>query len=114
MIKVLIDENDALDLLMNRLSHWTDDDTTHALYEAMYESYLDSGVFDCCEFDVMQIVDNDYVNYCDVIAPGDDAYDDIKKLYDLEGCTDISCEKDLNNGYNFIESEYNGCFLVRY
>lgn len=112
MIKLLIDENDALDLLMNRLSHWTDDDTTHKLYEAMYEHYIAGGVFECYEFDVMVIVDNDYINYCDVIGPGDDDYNEIKKLYDENGCGDISCEYD--GGYNFIEAEHNGYFLLRY
>ena len=113
MIKVLVDENNALDMLMNRLSRWTDDDITHKLYEQMYENYLYGGVFDSCEFDVMQIVDNDYVNWCAVIEPEDDNYNGIKQLYNSEGCSDISCEKDLNGGYSFIEAEYNGYFLVR-
>ncbi len=112
MIKVLIDENDALDLLMNRLCHWTDDDTTHKLYESMYASYLECGVFEYCEFDVVAIVDNDYVNYCDVVGPDDEDYNEIKKLYDKNGCGDISCEYD--GGYNFIEAEYNNYFLMRW
>lgn len=110
---VNIDNDTALDMLMDRVSHWTDDVTTHRLYEAMYESYVDGGVFDGGDFDVMAIVDNDYVNWCTVISEGDEAYEDIKKLYDEQGCTDISCEHGLNHGYSYIEAEYDDCFLVR-
>jgi hypothetical protein len=80
----------------------------------MYENYVDGGVFDGGDFDVMAIVDNDYVNWCDVISEGDEAYTDIKELYIREGITDISCEYELNHGYSFIEAEYDGSFLVRY
>lgn len=111
---VRIDEDTALDMLMNRVEHWTNDMTTYHLYESMYESYIDSGVFDGGEFDVMAIVDNDYINYCDVVSEGDEAYKDVKKLYDEQGLGDISCEYELNHGYNFIEAEYDGSFLVRY
>lgn len=111
---VNIDNGMALDMLLDRLEYWTDDHTTYRLYESMYEDYIDCGVFDGREFDVMAIVDNDYINYCDVVSEGDEAYEDIKKLYDEESCTDISCEDELNHGYSYIEAEYDGCFLVRY
>ena len=109
---VNIDNDTALEMLLNRLRFWTDDDDVIALYEKMYENYIDCGCFDGREFDITTIVDNDYVNYCDVISPGDDCYDDIKAIYGREGITDISCEE-KNHGYNFIEAEYNGYFLVR-
>ena len=111
---VNIDNDMALNMLLERLEFWTDDKTTHHLYESMYEHYIDGGVFDGGDFDVMSIVDNDYVNWCDVISEGDEAYEDIKKLYDDQGLGDISCEDELNHGYNYIESEYDDCFLVRY
>lgn len=110
---VNIDNNMALDMLMNRLVDWTDDYTTYRLYEQMYESYIDGGVFDGSSFNVMAIVDNDYVGWCDVISDGDEAYEDIEKLYEEQGLGDISCEHELNHGYNFIEAEYNKSFLVR-
>ena len=110
---VNIDNDTAVSMLMDRLSHWTDDYTTHRLYEAMYENYVYGGVFDGSEFDVMAIVDNDYVNWCTVIEEGDESYEDIKRLYDEQGISDISCEYELNHGYNFIEAEYDDCFLVR-
>lgn len=110
---VNIDNGRAVDMLLERLEYWTEDITTHCLYETMYEHYVYGGVFDGGDFDVMEIVDNDYVNWCTVISDGDEAYEDIKKLYDEQGCTDISCEHELNHGYSFIEAEYDDCFLVR-
>lgn len=110
---VNIDNDTALEMLIDRLKFWTDDPDVIALYEKMYENYIDCGCFDGREFDIMVIVDNDFINYCDVISPGDDCYNDIKSLYDREGITDISCEEE-NHGYNFIEAEHNGYFLVRY
>ena len=64
---VNIDNSRAVDMLLERLEHWTDD-----------------------------------------------AYEDIKALYDAEGLTDISCEHGKNHGYSFIEAEYDGNFLCRY
>lgn len=114
MMTVKIEESKAVDLLLERLENWTDDETTYKLYEAMYENAVFGGCFDGCEFDVMQIVDNDFVNWCDVITEGDEAYEDIKELYEKEGLSDISCEEERNHGYSFIEAEYEGSFLVRY
>lgn len=110
---VKIDNDTALEMLMDRLQVWTDDSTTHELYREMYENYIDCGVFENGEFDVMAIVDNDYVNYCDVISEGDAEYENIKKLYDEFGCGDISCEE-LNCGYSFIEAATSDSFLLRY
>ena len=110
---VEIDNDRAVDMLLERLEHWTDDVATHKLYEAMYEIYVYGGCFDGGEFDIMAIVDNDYVNWCTVISEGDDAYEDIKQLYERDGLGDISCEHDLNNGYSYIEAEYKDSFLVR-
>ena len=110
---VRIDNDTALDMLMKRVSHWTDDRDVRRLYEIMYEDYIDGGVFEGGEFDVMSIVDNDYINWCTVVSEDDEAYKDIKKLFDEQGCGDISCEYELNHGYSYIEAEYNDCFLVR-
>ena len=63
---VKVDESLALDMLMNRVNYQTDDEEVYHLYEAMYENYVYEGVFAGGEFDVMVIVDNDYVNWCDV------------------------------------------------
>ena len=110
---VRIDNDTALEMLMERVEFWTDDNTVYRLFEQMYESYIEGGVFENGRFDIMEIVDNDYVNWCTVIEEGDEGYEDIKKLYDEEECCrDISCEYG-NHGYSFIEAEYEGSFLVR-
>lgn len=111
---VKINEEMALNMLVDRVKYWTEEEDVVALYEIMYESYIYGGCFDGGEFDVNAIVDNDYINYTSVISEGDEAYEDIKKLYDENGCGDISCEDELNHSWNFIEAEYNGSFLVRY
>lgn len=110
---VRIDEDTAIEMLMDRVHFWTDDDIVCELYHKMYENYVYNGCFDGGEFDIMKIVDNDYVNYCDVISKCDESYEDIKKLFDANGLDDISCEYELNHGYNFIEAEYSGSFLCR-
>lgn len=110
---IRVDNDTVVETLVNRLNYWTDDEATHELFRKMYESYVDGGCYEGCEFDVMQIVDNDYVNYCDVVSEGDDAYDDIKHLFEEHGAGDISCEHELNHGYSFIEAEYDNNFLLR-
>jgi hypothetical protein len=113
-MRVEIENSVAVDMLLDRLSHWTDSETVHRLYEQMYENYVENGCFDGIEFDVRCIVDNDFVNWCDVVEEGDAAYDGIAKLYEEQGLGDISCEKEYNGGYSFIESEYEGSFLCRW
>ena len=108
-----IDRDTVIEMLLDRLNRWTDDHTTHKLYRYMYESYIYGGCMDGAELDVMDIVDNDYINYCTVIEEGYDEWEDIKQLFEEQGCGDISCEE-TNHGYNYIEAEYNGSFLVRY
>lgn len=112
MINVKIDEDRLVDMLLSRVEYWTEDLTTYRLFEEMYQNYADCGCFDGCNLDINFIVDNDYINYCSVIEKGDEAYEDIKRLYESEGFGDISCEKN-NHGYSFIEAEYNETFLVR-
>ena len=111
MLTVKIDEDRAIDLLLSRLEEWTQDSTTYKLYEQMYESYVYGGCFDGGEFDVAVIVDNDYVNYCEVVTEGDEYYKEVKRIYDEQGLGDCSCESDL---FSYIEAEYNGAFLVRW
>lgn len=111
MLNVKIDENTALNLLMDRVEFWTDDEDVKKLYEQMYELHIESGYFDDIEFDVMLIVDNDYINYCRVIREGDADYAEIDKIYKNQGLGDCSCETE-KSGYSFIEAEYNGMYLV--
>lgn len=62
MITVRIDEDELLNMLMNRVEHWTDDNDTLELFEKFYENRINGGCFDGAELDIMMIVDNDYVN----------------------------------------------------
>ena len=112
---VEIDDDNLLDMLMNRLEYWGPNDLDRELYSQMYESYVDGGVFESGKFDPMYIVDNDWVNNCDVIGPGDDYYDKVLECYKNEGLGDISTE---DAGYDYIEAatERNGktYFLCRW
>lgn len=110
-MRVIIDNNTAMDLLMNRLCEFWhieptgDTETTYKLFEQMYEQYVFEGCFDDTEFEVDVIVDNDYINWCNVVSEGDDNYEEIKQAYEND-------EYEIDNLR--IETEYNGSFLVRY
>ena len=109
-MRVEIENSVAVNMLLDRLTHFTDNSTTQKLYKQMYENYVENGCFDG---EVTSIVDNDYINWCDVVEEGDYAYNGIAKLYEEQGLGDISCEKEYNGGYSFIEAEYEGNFLCR-
>lgn len=111
MVTIKIDEDTLLDLFNERVSHWTDDEDTVELFSQMYESYIDNGLYEGAEIDIMEIVDNDYVNYCKVIYDDDERYAEISEYFKREGCGDCSCEIE---GIGFIEAEYDGKFLIRY
>ena len=106
MITVQIDEDDLLDMLMDRIGVWTNDREVFDLYEKMYRDYIDGGCFDGVELDVMSIVDNDYVNYCSTLEPSDVSEADWKKLVELyeEGTRDISCEEFDESQGDFIDA----------
>lgn len=114
-ILVQMDEDDLLYMLMDRLEQWNSsgDRTISNLYEDMYRNMIDNGVFDGQKINIQEIVDNDWVNYCDVIGPGDEDYDAVKQLAD-EGEYDISSD----TIYSYIEAsaDENGTtfFLVRH
>lgn len=82
MVQITGDE--YLDLLMDRLKVWCDDPVIMALYEEMYQNYIDSGVFESNTATVMEIVDNDWANWCDVVDEDDEAWLDILHTYDAE------------------------------
>jgi hypothetical protein len=106
MVTVQIDEDTAVDMLMKRLDYWTDDEEVKDLYRKMYESYVGGGCFDGGEFDIMSIVDNDYVNWCSTLCQEDCSEADWNKLVELyeEGTRDISCEEFEDINYDFIEA----------
>lgn len=64
---VNIDNYDAIDMLVERVKYWTDDDEVIELFEQYYTSMVEGGCFDGCNFDIMSIVDNDYVNNTSIV-----------------------------------------------
>lgn len=105
---MLVDiENEILlKLLIERVKFWTDDQDTIDLYESMYDNYLENEMFSE-NFNVNEIVDNDYVNYCNVITKGDE---DFEKIQDLakDHEYDISCQ----TCYSFIEAHNDDYSLI--
>ena len=111
MLTVKINENKALQMLLDRCEAWETSKDNIDLFEKMYENYINLGCFDDAEFDVMQIVDNDVVNWTSVLYKND--YDtkeykaDFEKLLKLykDGERDVSCETfDSIGKISFIEA----------
>lgn len=114
MITVKIENETALDMLIERVKFWTDDTEVIELYRKMYENYIDGGCFDDGEFDVGVIVDNDYINYTRIISQGDAEFDELLGIYNEQGIGDCSCETRI---CDYIEAVNDDCkpsmFLVR-
>lgn len=113
MINIKLKEEYIINLLINRLvEKWNPSEEVVKLFEKMYTNCVYGGGFSDMEFNIDFIVDNDYVNYCQVIKKGDDDYKKIKAIYKKEGCCDISGK----TKYSFIEAsnEDSTVFLVRY
>lgn len=114
MITIKIEESVLLDMLVDRVEFWNRSEVEVDLYKKMYESEIEAGCFEGAEIDVNVIVDNDIINYCNIIEEGDSEFNSIMKLYKEEGLGDISME----SHYSFIEAvddEKNPkAFLVRY
>lgn len=110
---VIIDDYKALDMLMNRVADWTQEDDVYKLFEQMYKRYIENGIFNGGEFDVMTIVDNDYINYTEVVYEGEENFNKLLECYKKNGCSDVS--EDTN--YSCIEAvddeENPTMFLVR-
>jgi hypothetical protein len=66
-ISIQMDSDDMIQALVDRVGFWTDDSDVIELFEQYYERMVEGGCFDGCEFDVMSIVDNDYVNNTSIL-----------------------------------------------
>lgn len=114
---VNIDNDTAVEMLMDRLEEWTTDCDTLDMYREMYESYVCGGGFGDMDFDVNQIVDNDWVNYCTVYEKSECSNKDWAKLINAyeDGYRDISCEEfeDINGSYIEAMSEDRTKALIR-
>jgi hypothetical protein len=69
-VTVTIDEDELLDMLMDRVSVWTTDDAD--LFEKMYDNRIWGGCFEGADLDIKSIVDNDYVNNTSIITREDE------------------------------------------
>lgn len=81
-VNVKIDADVLVDMLIDRLRAWTQDTDILDLYREYYENLVYGGSFEGSEFDPMLIVDNDWVNYLDVIT--EDEFDN----YNIESVED--------------------------
>lgn len=79
MITVMMEEEDVIELLMERLDSWVHDDEISNLFRDMYTKNVYNGIYS--ELNVMDIVDNDYVNWCTVLYNDDDNYEETLKAY---------------------------------
>lgn len=113
MVNVKIDNDTLLEMLMERVNYWTEDKTTRELYKDMYANYIEGGCFDGMELDIDAIVDNDYINYCNVIEEGDEDFETIKEVYEAQGLGDCSCEDCHANWIEAVNSDETA-FLTRW
>jgi hypothetical protein len=114
-LSVKMDSDCLVGMLIERLEYWTKDKTVIELFEKMYDRVVDC--FNGGDFDVMQIVDNDWVNWCDVFSQGEKEFGELSAVYERQSLGDCSCDN-LDCGASFIESvdddESPTMFLVRY
>jgi hypothetical protein len=98
-VTVKIPKDNLLDMLIERVVFWGIGKEHKDLYEKMYKSYIDNGIFDGSELDIMCTVDNDIVNYTSIIEEGEEDFIEVLELAE-QGEYDISCE----TCYSFIEA----------
>lgn len=67
-ITVTINEDDFLDMLVDRVRSWTDDEDTIELFEQYYDHMVYNGCFEGVNRSIAEIVDNDYVNNTSIIT----------------------------------------------
>lgn len=99
MVNMQIDENELLEMLLDRVAFWTDDADIKKLYGLYYSDLIDNGCFEGAELDIKFIVDNDYVNNISVY----DSLEDIMKDYN----------EDEEEAKERIVAECGGLYLVR-
>ena len=115
LISVKINMYDVVDMLVDRLDYWTDDEEIKDLFRQMYTSYVESGGFDGMELNVNLIVDNDYINYCQIVDEENEEFNKLLKIYKEQGMGDCSCEHDFISYIEAVDNEEEPTvFLVRY
>ena len=76
---ITIDEDDFLEMLVNEVKKWTDDEDTIELFEEYYDYMVYSGCFNGTSLSVAEIVDNDYVNNTTIIT--EDEFNEAREEY---------------------------------
>lgn len=67
MVKIIINDEVLCDMLVDRVRYWTNDADVLTLYEKYYGDLISCGCFDNAELDIYGTVDNDYINYTEVV-----------------------------------------------
>lgn len=67
-ITITIDEDDFLDMLVDRVRSWTNNEDTIELFEQYYDHMVYGGCYEGTSRSIAEIVDNDYVNNTSVIT----------------------------------------------
>ena len=107
-ISVKMDVDDFVELLLKRLKEfWTSDCATIKAFGKMYRNNAESGVFEglnITKLGIMEIVDNDWVNYIRVIEKDDISESQWQALKKLQNGDLSECEYPLgldcgNSGY---------------
>lgn len=99
MVNVRIDEDELLEMLLDRLEFWTDDADIKKLYEVYYSDLINNGCFEGVELNISLIVDNDYINNLQVY----ESMEDIMKDF----------SEDEDEVMERIVAECDGSYLVR-
>ena len=118
LITVKIHKDILLNMLIDRLDYWSNSINYEEkdLLIDTYERYIDDGIFEYCEFNLHDIVDNDVVNWCSVIKKdsiSEEDWERLEKFYE-NGERDVSCEYFDSLGISFIESMNDNMILVRH
>lgn len=98
-ITVKIDKDWLLQMLLERCDFWETSRENEDLFEKIYSNYIENGVFDGAELNIMAIVDNDVINYTTIIEDGDEDFQEVLEQH-RQGEYDISCQ----TCYSFIEA----------
>ena len=98
---VEIDDEMAIEMLVERVEFWTSDYKVINLFRKMYESYVYGGVFESGKFNVMEIVDNDYINWTRVIGDDEEDFDDEDDMSDedFDDLEEIDNEEEIGGEF---------------
>ena len=95
-----------LDRVMDRLRYWTDDATVTNLFWDMFSEMEAEGILtdDMDDDDIMELVDNAYVNGCEVIYPTEEDYPAYMRMYKTGNYDDKLGTIEAFNGREFLVS----------